>query len=68
LAVSSFQWHRTARPSAVEEIDQVIWKGAKWLKGQRFVCSADLRLHICFGPDVEYVNPHEATVAVDTKK
>ena len=68
LAVSCFQWHRTARPSAVEEIVHVIRKGCKRLKEQHLVCSADLRLHICIGPDVEYVNPHEATVAVEKKK
>jgi hypothetical protein len=27
-----------------------------------------LRLHICIGPNVEYVNPHEATVAVEKEK
>jgi hypothetical protein len=68
LVVSSFQWHRTARPSAVEEIDRVIRKGPKRFKEQRYVCSADARLHICIGPDAEYVNPHEATVAVEKKK
>jgi hypothetical protein len=67
LAVSCFQWHRTAKPSAVAEIDHVVRKGPKRLKEQRLVCSADLRLHICIGPDVEYVNPHEATVAVEKK-
>ena len=66
--VSSFQWHRTARPSAVEEIDHGIRKGPKWLKEQRFVYSTDLRLHICIGPDAEYVNPDDATVAVEKKK
>jgi hypothetical protein len=68
LVVSSFQWHRTARPSAVEEINRGVQKGPKRLREQRFVCSADLRLHICIGPDVEYVNPHEATVAVEKKR
>jgi hypothetical protein len=29
------------------------------------VCSPDLRLHICIGPELEFVNPHEATVAVE---
>ena len=43
-------------------------KGPKWLKEQCFVCSADLRLHICIGPDVEYVNLHEATVVTMERK
>jgi hypothetical protein len=64
LVVSSFQWHRTARPSAVEKIDQGVRRGPKRLEEQCFVCSSDLRLHICIGPELEYVNPHEATVAV----
>lgn len=66
LVVSSFQWHRTATPSTVvEDNDYVKESGRKRLKDQRFVCSADLRLHICIGPEEEFVNPHEATVVVE---
>jgi hypothetical protein len=68
LVVDSFQWHRTARPSAVEEIDGSIWKGAKRMKGEHLVCSNNLRLHICTGTNVEDVNPHEVTVAVEKEK
>jgi hypothetical protein len=68
MVVGSFQWHRTAKPSAEEEIYHGIRKGGKRSKEQRFVCSNDLRLHICIGPNVEYVNPHEATVAVEKEK
>jgi hypothetical protein len=57
LALSSFQWHRTGRPNAVQSIGQ----GGKRRK-LCFECSPDLRLHICIGPEVEYVNPHEALV------
>lgn len=68
LVVGSLQWHKTARPSTVAHSDGGIWKGAKRLKEEHFVCSNDLRLHICIGPDVEYVNPHEVTVAVEKEK
>jgi hypothetical protein len=68
MVIGSFQWYRTARPSAVEEIHHGIRKGGKRSKEQCFVCSNDLRLHICIGPNVEYVNPHEATVAVEKEK
>ena len=62
MVVSSFQWHRTGRPNTVEEIGKGIRKGLKKLKQQSLVCSSDLRLHICIGPDVEYVSPHDVTV------
>lgn len=65
LVVGSFQWHRTGRPNAVEETAHHISKGPKRLKGNHLVCSSDLRLHICIGPDVEYVSPHEVTVTVE---
>jgi hypothetical protein len=62
MMVSSVQWHRTARPNGVEEFDDSIQEKRKRLKS--VVCSADLRLHICIGPDEQYVNPHEATCCV----
>jgi hypothetical protein len=62
LVVSTLQWHRTAEPREVEEIDFDTQKGRKRLKERRIVCSDDLRLHICLGPEEEYVSPHEATV------
>ena len=65
LVVSSFQWHRSSRPSAVEKIDGGVQRGPKRVKQQCVVCSPDLRLHICIGPELEFVNPHEATVAVE---
>ena len=65
LVVSTLQWHRTAKPSAVEEIDFDRQKGTKRLKERRKVCLSDLRLHICIGPEEEHVNPHEATVVVE---
>jgi hypothetical protein len=62
LVVSTLQWHRTAKPNAVEEIDFDRRKGWKRLKQRRIVCCDDLRLHICIGPEEEYISPHEATV------
>ena len=62
LVVSTLQWHRTAKPNAVEEIDFDRRKGRKRLKQRRIVCCDDLRLHICIGPEEVYISPHEATV------
>jgi hypothetical protein len=68
LVVSSFQWHRTSRPDAmVENSPRRIGKGVKRMRKPSFVCASHLRLHICIGPEAEYVNPHEATVAGEEK-
>jgi hypothetical protein len=68
MVVSSFQWHRTGRPNPVEEVGKGIRKGVKKLKQQRFVCSSDLRLHICIGPEIEYIDNEEATVTGEVEK
>jgi len=65
MVVNSLQWHRTATPNRVEEIDDSIEGKRKRLT--RVVCSDDLRLHICIGLDEVYVNPHEASVVVEKK-
>jgi len=59
MVVSSFQWHRTGRPNPVKKVGKGIQKGVKKLKQQRFVCSSDLRLHICIGPEIEYIDNEE---------
>jgi hypothetical protein len=68
IVVSSFQWHRTGRPNTVEEIGKGIRKGLKKLKQQSLVCSSDLRLHICIGPEIEYIDIEEATVTGEAEK
>jgi hypothetical protein len=52
----------------VEEVGKGIRKGVKKLKQQRFVCSSDLRLHICIGPEIEYIDNEEATVTGEVEK
>jgi hypothetical protein len=68
MVVSSFQWHRTGRPNSVDMVGKGIQKGVKKLKQQRFVCSSDLRLHICIGPEIEYIDNEEATVTGEVEK
>jgi hypothetical protein len=68
MVVSSFQWHRTGRPNSVDTVGKGIRKGVKKLKQQRFVCSSDLRLHICIGPEIEYIDNEEATVTGEVEK
>jgi hypothetical protein len=68
MVVSSFQWHRTGRPNMVKEIGKRIGKGVKKLKQQCFVCLSDLRLHICIGPEIEYIDHEEATVTGEVEK
>ena len=46
--VPHVQWNTTVRPSVVEQIDDSIWKGRKWLEEQWFVQHVDDMGITCF--------------------
>jgi hypothetical protein len=46
--VPHVQWNTTVRPSVVEQIDDSIWKGRKWLEEQWFVQHVDDTGITCF--------------------